>query len=67
MTTDTPPADPGRQLDPNTILTAYSDRLAATTRDLVLAQAVAQAAEAECAQLRLRVVELEEAARPQKR
>lgn len=59
MTTDAPADAPEplqRQLDLNTILTAYSQRLADATRDLVIAQAVAAAAEQECAQLRLQLL-----------
>lgn len=60
MTTDSP-AQPERSLDLGGILEDYQRRLSEATHQVVLQRAHTAAAEAECAQLRLRVIELEAA------
>lgn len=61
MTTSTPePIE--RQLPVDEILGRYRQSLAQATERAIIAEATAAAAEAECASLRLRVIELEAAA-----
>lgn len=50
----------GRSVPVEGIVARYREELAATREQLWVAQAIGAAAEAECAQLRLRVIELEQ-------
>lgn len=55
-----PQAPSGRSLDVGEVLKRYRERLAEATERAIIAEATAEAAEAECSTLRLALVEAQE-------